>query len=85
MLNGQLTHQAARVGPLEPVYPMLTGSDSNLGKAVEFTYVEILTRKPSSDEVAEAIEIIESGVDPMTGFADFRWILLNSNEFRFLP
>ena len=85
MLNGQLTHQAARVGPLEPVYPMLTGSDLNLGKAVEYTYVEILTRKPSADEVAEAIEIIESGVDTMTGFADFRWILLNSNEFRFLP
>ena len=85
MLNGQLTHQAARVGPLEPVYPMLTGSDADLGKAVEYTYVEILTRKPSSDEVAEAIEIIDSGVDPMTGFADFRWILLNSNEFRFLP
>lgn len=85
MLNGQLTHQAARVGPLEPVYPMLTGSDADLEKAVQYTYVEILTRKPNSDEVAEAIEIIDSGVSPMTGFADFRWILLNSNEFRFLP
>ncbi len=85
MLNGQLTHQAARVGPLEPVYPMLTGSNADLEKAVEYTYVEILTRQPREDEVAEAIEIIESGVDPMSGFADFRWILLNSNEFRFLP
>ncbi|MGI9466165.1 MAG: DUF1553 domain-containing protein, partial [Rubripirellula sp.] len=85
MLNGQLTHQAARVGPLEPVYPMLTGSDADLENAVQYTYVEILTRKPNSDEVAEAIEIIDSGVNPMTGFADFRWILLNSNEFRFLP
>ena len=85
MLNGQLTHQAARVGPLEPVYPMLTGSDADLETAVQYTYVEILTRKPNSDEVAEAIEIIDSGVNPMTGFADFRWILLNSNEFRFLP
>ena len=85
MLNGQLTHQAARVGPLEPVYPMLTGSDADIDKAVQYTYVEILTRKPSSDEIAEAIDIIESGADAMTGFADFRWILLNSNEFRFLP
>ena len=85
MLNGQLTHQAARVGPLEPVYPMLTGSDADLEKAVQYTYVEILTRKPSANEVAEAIEIIESAAEPMTGFADFRWILLNSNEFRFLP
>ena len=85
MLNGQLTHQAARVGPLEPVYPMLTGSDADIDKAVQYTYVEILTRKPSSDEIAEAIDIIQSGADAMTGFADFRWILLNCNEFRFLP
>lgn len=85
MLNGQLTHQAARVGPLEPVYPMLTGSDADLAKAVKYTYVEILTREPNPDEVSEAIEIIDSGVDHLTGFADFRWILLNSNEFRFLP
>lgn len=85
MLNGQLTHQAARVGPLEPVYPMLTGSGADIDKAVQYTYVEILTRKPSSDEITEAIDIIESGADTMTGFADFRWILLNSNEFRFLP
>ncbi|MDB4730237.1 DUF1549 and DUF1553 domain-containing protein [bacterium] len=85
MLNGQLTHQAARVGPLEPVYPMLTGSGADIDKAIQYTYVEILTRKPSSDEITEAIDIIESGADTMTGFADFRWILLNSNEFRFLP
>jgi hypothetical protein len=85
MLNGQLTNQAARVGPLEPVYPMLTGSDKDLNRAIEYTYVEILTRKPSAEEITEAVEIIESGADHMAGFADFRWILLNSNEFRFLP
>ena len=85
MLNGQLTHQAARVGPLEPVYEMLNGSSRNLENAVKYSYVEILTREPSADDIAEAVEIIESGADTMTGFADFRWILLNSNEFRFLP
>ncbi len=85
MLNGQLTHQAARVGPLEPVYRMLTGSDKDLDSAVQYTYVEILTRKPTAEEISEAVEIIESGADDLTGFADFRWILLNSNEFRFLP
>ena len=85
MLNGQLTHQAARVGPLEPVYEMLTGSGQNLEKAIQYTYVEILTREPTPADIAEATEIIESGRDKLTGFADFRWILLNSNEFRFLP
>ena len=85
MLNGQLTHQAARVGPLEPVYPMLTGSQRNLEGAIQYSYVEILTRQPSAAEVAEAVEMIQSGADELTGFADFRWILLNCNEFRFLP
>ena len=25
MLNGKLTNEAARVGPLEPIYPLLAG------------------------------------------------------------
>ncbi len=85
MLNGRLTHEAARVGKLEPVYPMLTGPEKDLTRAIKYTYVEILTRLPSADEIAEASEIAHSGEDMLTGFADFRWILLNCNEFRFLP
>jgi hypothetical protein len=85
MLNGQLTHQAARVGPLEPVHQMLTGSSKDLASAIKYSYLEILTREPSNDEIVEAVEIVESGADDMKGFADFRWILLNCNEFRFLP
>ena len=53
-------------------------------RAIEYTYVEILTRKPSAEEITEAVEIIESGADHMAGFADFRWILLNSNEFLYV-
>ena len=30
MLNGRLTHEASRVGPLEPIYAKLTGPGSNL-------------------------------------------------------
>ncbi|TWU26641.1 hypothetical protein Pla52o_04940 [Novipirellula galeiformis] len=85
MLNGQLTHEAARVGSLEPVYPMLVGPDQDLTRAVRYTYVEILTRLPTTEEVIEAKQIVAEGSDTMTGFADFRWILLNCNEFRFLP
>jgi hypothetical protein len=85
MLNGQLTHEAARVGALEPVYPMLVGPDKDLDRAIRYTYVEILTRLPSPQEISEAKQIVAEGEDPMKGFADFRWILLNCNEFRFMP
>ena len=85
MLNGRLTHEAARVGPLEPIYKMMTGATPDLTRAIRYTYCEILTRLPSDDEVVEALQIIESSVDNLTGMADLRWILLNCNEFRFLP
>ncbi|NNE01186.1 MAG: DUF1553 domain-containing protein [Pirellulaceae bacterium] len=85
MLNGRLTHEAARVGPLEPVYKMMTGANPDFRKAVRYTYFEILTRLPSEDEIAEAIAVIDAGEDKLTGMADLRWILLNCNEFRFMP
>ena len=85
MLNGRLTNEAARVGPLEPVYKMMTGASPDLRKAIRYTYFEILTRLPSDSEVDEATQIIEAGDDALVGMADLRWILLNCNEFRFMP
>ena len=85
MLNGRLTHEAARVGPLEPVYKMLTGANPDFRKAVRFSYFEILTRLPTDAEVTEALAIVDAGEDKLTGMADLRWILLNCNEFRFMP
>ena len=83
--TGRLTHEASRVGQSEPVYSMLAGPDSDVTRAIKYTYVEILTRLPTKDEVAGANQIIREGSDTMSGFADFRWILLNCNEFRFVP
>ena len=85
MLNGRLTHEAARVGELEPVYKMLVGGSKDIHRAVRYTYFEILTRLPSDDEIAEAKQIIASGKTELDGMADLRWVLLNCNEFRFVP
>lgn len=85
MLNGRVTHEAARVGDLEPVYKMVTGPKANLEEAVKLSYLEILTRRPSETEVQEAKEIVTSAASPLAGIADLRWVLLNCNEFRFLP
>lgn len=83
MLNGRMTNEASRVGALEPLYSQLTGSKVDLDQAIGTAYLEIMTRVPTADEVAEAKEII--GDKPLDGMADLRWVLLNCNEFRFIP
>ena len=79
MLNGRMTHEASRVGPLEPIFKLLK-KDQNL--AIDWAYQEILTRLPSTGERADARVIVNNSAE---GMADLRWALLNSNEFRFIP
>lgn len=85
LLNGRLSHEAARVGELEPTYELLSGPKQNISKAVELAYLEILTRIPSADESQEGVAMVKDSVNPQDGMADLRWILLNCNEFRFVP
>lgn len=85
MLNGKLTHEASRVGPLEPLHKLLVGEKADLDEAVKLAYLEILTRVPDSEELAVAKSIVEEGESDLDGMADLRWVLLNSNEFRYLP
>ncbi|MDB5306115.1 MAG: hypothetical protein JWO38_317 [Gemmataceae bacterium] len=85
MLNGKLSNEAARVGPLEPVYPLLVGDRANLDAAIKLVYREALTREPTADELTEAKAIIKDAPTPAEGMADLRWALFNSNEFRFIP
>jgi hypothetical protein len=80
MLNGRMTHEASRVGPLEPIHRILQKDRS---KAIDWAYQEILTRLPTTAEKSEAMVLLEK--DPAEGMADLRWALLNSHEFRFIP
>ena len=85
LLNGRLTHEASRVGELEPIHKLLTGDTPRLEAAIRLAYREILTRNPTATEIAEAQEVISGAGSPLNGMADLRWVILNSNEFRFLP
>jgi hypothetical protein len=85
LLNGKATHEASRVGPLEPVHHLITGPTANPVKAVEFVYLEIFTRRPTAEELADARAVIAAGKTPAEGLADLRWAMLNSHEFRYLP
>jgi hypothetical protein len=84
MLNGKLTNEAARVGPLEPVYKLLTGDKADLDAAIRLVYREALTREPSADEIADAKIIVKDAANSLDGIADLRWALFNCNEFRFV-
>ena len=85
ILNGRLTHEASRVGELEPIHRLLVGKNADLQAAIQLAYRELLTRNPTKTDLADATEIIDSADDRLAGMADLRWVLLNSNEFRFLP
>ncbi|MFN0196656.1 MAG: DUF1553 domain-containing protein [Planctomycetaceae bacterium] len=85
LLNGRLSHEAARVGELEPSYVLLVGPRQNVKKAVELAYLEILTRTPTETELDEGLEIVSANESSVDGLADLRWVLLNCNEFRFVP
>ena len=85
MLNGRLTHEASRVGSLEPVHQLLIGENADPQAAVQLAYQEILTRLPTAEEQAEALTIVNEGNSQLEGMADLRWLLLNCDEFRFLP
>lgn len=85
MLNGRITHEAARVGDLEPMYKLLTGKAPDPAAAVKLAYLEILTRQPTAAELVEGQQIVGEAATPLDGMADLRWVLMNCNEFRFLP
>jgi hypothetical protein len=85
MLNGKLTHEASRVGELEPMHELLTGKTANLDQAVKLAYLQIMTREPTATEISEGKQIVQAAKTPVDGMADLRWVLLNCNEFRFIP
>jgi hypothetical protein len=85
MLNGKATHEAARVGPMEPIYKHLVGDETDLKKAVLRAYLEVYTRLPSATEMNDGLAVVQGGADPLEGMADLRWAMLNSHEFKYIP
>ncbi len=54
MLNGRMTNEAHPELALEPLYSQLTGAKVDLDQAIKTVYLEIMTRVPTPDEIAEA-------------------------------
>ena len=83
LINGPLVHEAARVGPLEPLgRAIAVGGRQDL---VGMLYMETLSREPTAEERAGAEEAIASAASVADGIADLRWAIFNCREFRFVP
>ena len=61
------------------MHALLTGKSPDHEAAVKLAYLEILTRRPTPEELAEGKEIIDQGATPLDGMADLRWV--TSREF----
>jgi len=85
MLNGKAIHEASRVGPLEPIHKLVADPKARPDPAIDYAYREILTRRPTAEEMAEGREVIAAAATPVEGLADLRWALFNCHEFRYLP
>ena len=83
MMNGRITHEASRVGSLEPIHKLMVKKQYD--RAIKWAYQEILTRVPTTEAMSDAQFILKSSDSPEEGMADLRWALLNSHEFRYLP
>jgi hypothetical protein len=83
LINGPLVHEAARVGPLEPLGRALAvGGRQDL---VRMLYMETLSREPTTEERAGAEQVIASAASVADGIADLRWAIFNCREFRLVP
>ncbi|MFM8703691.1 MAG: hypothetical protein ACKOHG_07440, partial [Planctomycetia bacterium] len=78
-----LVHEAARVGPLEPLGRAIAVNGRL--DLVGLLYLEALSRNPTAEERAAAEDVIAAAAAPADGVADMRWALFNSREFRFIP
>jgi hypothetical protein len=83
LLNGPLVHEAARVGPLEPLGRAIAVNGRL--DLVGLLYLESLSRNPTAEERAVAEAVIAAADEPADGVADMRWAIFNSREFRFIP
>jgi hypothetical protein len=52
-------------------------------QVIESIYIRCLTRKPSADETAKLMQVVQQGANPQQGLEDVFWAVLNSREFIF--
>ena len=80
MFNGPITHAMLERGSV--IYDEVTSHAPR--EAIDVVFLAVLSRRPSAEERALAVQEIMSAEDRATGCGNVIWALLNTREFLFI-
>jgi hypothetical protein len=83
LMNGELTTAATSIEHGSFLHTLVTKGKSE-EDVIEQLFLASLGHKPSPANLAVARALLKSRRDPLTGYQDIWWALLNSNEFIFV-
>jgi hypothetical protein len=80
MMNGPLIENATSINQGSFLHTVLADNSSPAQKAQRL-YLAVLSRRPTRNELNAASQLIGQYPNPLNGYQDLFWALLNSNEF----
>ena len=80
MMNGPLVENAVNINQGGFLYAVLADKSSPSEK-VQRLYLAALSRRPTRNELNAANQLIRQYPNPINGYQDLFWALLNANEF----
>lgn len=80
LLNGDTLQSKVAQGGL---VPSMLEAGRTPGEIITSLYIRVLTRRPTDEELASLVEMVESESDRKQALEDVFWALLNSREFVF--
>jgi hypothetical protein len=80
MLNGATIHGKIAEGG---VVSKMLAAGRTPEEVITALYVRAMTRKPTSAELQQLLEIVQQAESPEVGLQDVFWALLNAREFVF--
>ena len=80
MMNGPLIENAVSISQGSFLHTVLADNSSPAQK-VQTLYLAALSRRPTRNELNAASQLVRRYPNPLNGYQDLFWALLNSNEF----
>jgi hypothetical protein len=80
MMNGPLIENAVSISQGSFLHAVLADNSSPAQK-VQALYLAALSRRPTRNELNAASQLVRRYPNPLNGYQDLFWALLNSNEF----
>jgi hypothetical protein len=81
-LNGEIL--SAKIADANGRVAALVASGKTVEACIEELYLATLSRQPTQSEIEQSREYIHASPNPMEGFQDLLWALINSKQFVFI-